>query len=205
MKRAVRKPLTDAVISELASLAKIPDIRKKLLTSFVREHVEMIWKVKALQTNDFKRSPKLIAQAARELERVLGKASEGARQLVSLQLNLLPSTQPNAQLDDYQTVVAQLAAAAGRAAHASDVRGRKPWQMFRRYFIECLLNDTAAQGGKLAIDRRSEDGTLITAIDLFKDYLPEEFSKTWPSFSTVRRVYGRWLKKKKNSPQQPNS
>lgn len=201
MKRAVRKPLTDAVISELASLAKIPDAHKSLLDSFIRIHVDAIWKVKALQTNDFKRSPKLIAQAARELKRVLGEASEGAGQLIIWQLNLLPSTQPNTQLDDYQAVVAQLATAAGRAARTSDVRSRKPWQMFRRYFIERLLNDTTALGGKLTINRRSEDGTLITAINLFKDYLPEEFSKTWPSFSTVRRVYERWLKKKKNRPQ----
>jgi hypothetical protein len=203
---AVRKPLTDAVISELASLAKIPNVHSTtLLNSFVRIDVETIWKVKALQANDFKRSPKLIAQAARELERVLGEASEGARQLVIWQLNLPPSTQPNAQLDDYQTAVAQLAAAAGRAARAFDVRGRKPWQKFRRYFIERLLDNTANRGGKLAINRRSEDGTLITAIYLFKDYLPEEFSKTWPSFSTVRRVYEQWLKKKKNRPTKENN
>jgi hypothetical protein len=124
---AARKPITDAVISELASLAKIPPVHETLLNSFICIDVDMIWKIEALSAWDLKGSPKLIAQASRDLKKALGEASEGAKELIIWHLAFQSSPAPHTLLDDYQIMVTRLAAAAGSAAHTSDGSDIRPY------------------------------------------------------------------------------
>jgi len=57
----------------------------------------------------------------------------------------------------------------------------------RKVFIEQLLDAAHEAGGEFRLNRRTEGGSLVEAIDLLAPYLPAEFSaKT--SVATLRRI-----------------
>ena len=67
----------------------------------------------------------------------------------------------------------------------------------RKTLVEQLLDAAHEAGGKFRLNRRSERGSLVEALDLLAPYLPAEFSKG-RSVATLRRIRDSWLKNTEN-------
>ena len=99
--------------------------------------------------------------------------------------------------------VAQGAEGVGRLAK---VETPGQWAIkVRKNFVEGLLNAAWRAGGRLTLNRRTEDGSLVDALGLLSPYLPQE-GISRQSFSTLRRIYENarktnpWLKNPDDSP-----
>src|SRR5262249_15591285 len=91
--------------------------------------------------------------------------------------------------------LAKAAQAIGRLKKAP--RKGKMAETSRKVFIEGLLDAAHEAGGEFRLNRRSEGGPLVEALDLLEPYLPPKFlAKT--SVATLRRIQNSWIKNKEN-------
>ena len=134
------------------------------------------------------KTDKRIGPLARELARAV-RASDAHLSY------FLPS---GSTVDSYIAAVNDLANAAQRIGKLKKAeRKGKMAEISRKTLVEQLLDTAHEAGGKFRLNRRSERGSLVEALDLLAPYLPAEFSaKT--SVATLRRIQNSWLKKKEN-------
>ena len=76
-------------------------------------------------------------------------------------------------------------------------RHGKAAEVARKQFVKTLLDTADRAGGRLRLNRRTEGGSLVEAMELLAPYLPPEFGEKL-SLATLRRVYEPWLKNAKN-------
>jgi len=108
-----------------------------------------------------------------------------------------------ATFDDFITATRELA---DEARLIWRVAGRPSGWLIREArhrFVNRLLDATAAAGGNLRLNPRSEGGTLVDAIKLLLPYLPREISKM-PSFSTLKRLRNAWVQNRKRKFKKPS-
>jgi hypothetical protein len=142
---------------------------------------------------------KKIARCAQELANTLQALRRDEKGVL---VHFLPHAR-QATFDDFITAIRELA---DEARLICRVAGRPPgWLMreARHRFVKRLLDATAAAGGNLSLNPRSEGGTLVDAIKLLLPYLPREISKM-PSFSTLKRLRNAWVQNRKRKFKKPS-
>jgi hypothetical protein len=187
------KPLTLEAILQTADAAKVPDSDLYFFASCVSSLVAMACgtakRHKAWQASDLKSSAKRIGEAARELEAMIGEATEGARERVRL---CLPEPRPRS-LSEHQKIVRELADA---AEIARQFEPAEPWVKMRELLIPQFLSDVEMAGGRLTVSG-DEGGTLFEAFQCLAPHLPEKFQVSRP---TLRRRWREWRGSKLISP-----
>jgi len=99
-------------------------------------------------------------------------------------------------VDSCIAAVNDLANAAQRIGKLKKAKRKgKLTETSRKTLVEQLLDAAHEAGGKFRLNRRSERGSLVEALDLLAPYLPAEFSKG-RSVATLRRIQDSWLKKR---------
>ena len=180
----------DEVLNELAELAVIPRglWPHEMFVSGVRKCIRVVHDYgNILDASKLKRL-KEIAHHADELAQHL-KASD------KKQLFAVVSS-------DTIRGITGLARGTQRAKLLAKAPRQGKWPVkIRKAYVEGILDAAAAAGGRLTLNRRNEDGSLVYALILLNPYLPNvgvlrPLSKAW-SFSTLRRIYDPWCARNK--------
>jgi hypothetical protein len=204
--RAVNTQITkvdvpDDVLNQLAELACIPATvglwspRNKFVFD-VMNTIRMVYGVGNIFNASTIKRHKEIARCAEELVEHL-KATKPERLFAIVSSDTIKA-------------IAGLARGARRAGVLAEAPRQGKWPIkIRKVYVEALLDAAASAGGRLALDRSRQRGSLVDALRLLSPYLPQEgvlrqLSEEW-SFSTLRRIYDPWLKNNKNSSKKAKS
>jgi len=93
--------------------------------------------------------------------------------------------------DDFVETTHELADKARTVCRLAARPSGKLSSLARHDFVNELLDAAADADGNLTLNKRSERGSLIEALDLLSPYLPAEFTKGL-SFSTLFRLRHTW-------------
>jgi hypothetical protein len=182
----------DEVLNELAELAAIPPG-----IGLWRPHEKFVFDVKKCIRMVHDYGNILDASKLKRLKEIAYHADELAQHLKASDKKKLFAVVSS----DTIRGITGLARGARRAKLLAKAPRRGKWPVTLRIaYVEGILDAAAAAGGRLTLNRRNEGGSLVEALSLLNPYLPKEgvlrpLSKAW-SFSTLRRIYDPWLRKK---------
>ncbi len=136
---------------------------------------------------------KTIAREAKALTDTLGRMRTKEKDILAC---FLPYGRSEV-FDDFIVFARELAKCANEVLRMGKVSKRATaLRVMRRALVGALLNAAATARGKLTLNKRSDRGSLVEALELLKPYLPPEMSEHL-SFSNLVTLRRAWVKKHK--------